>query len=108
NEEGMQRINLGEHAQALAKFEASLRCKEDPYTRQLAFMSACSAKDAAKAQQLYPTLTPAQQTKFKQICIRNGIDYDGDDAGCDAEALKEQGMEHISMGEHSKALAKLE
>jgi hypothetical protein len=71
---GMTDINMGRHAAALAKFEASLSCKADPYVVQLAFMSACSSKNQAKARQYYVLLSPAQQTKFGQICLRNNID----------------------------------
>lgn len=73
-EAGMEHINRGENAAALAKFEASLRCKNDPFTQQLAYMTACGAKNEAKARLYFRTLSPAQQTKFRQVCIRNGID----------------------------------
>jgi ferric-dicitrate binding protein FerR (iron transport regulator) len=73
-EAGMMHINRGEHAAALTSFERSLRCKDDPYVRQLAFMEACGSKNLAKARQHYVTLSPVQQSKFEQICIRNGID----------------------------------
>src|SRR6185369_10527301 len=42
-EKGMENINMGQHAAALAQFEASLKCKRDPYVIQLAFMEACSS-----------------------------------------------------------------
>ena len=69
-EKGMSNINMGQHAAALAQFEASLRCKDDPYVRQLAFMEACASSNSPKAKLYYKKLTPAQQTKFAQICIR--------------------------------------
>ncbi len=72
---GMEKLNMGQHAAALAQFEASLRCKpDDGYVVQLAFMTACGSKNTAKARRYYARLSPAQQTKFNQICIRNGID----------------------------------
>jgi hypothetical protein len=73
-DQGMEAINKGQHAAALATFEASLRCKQDAYVEQLAFMSACNAHDQAKARQHYQLLSPAQQTKFVVLCTRNGID----------------------------------
>lgn len=69
-DKGMQSINVGQHAAALAHFEASLRCKDDPYVRQLAFMEACASGNSPKAKYYYKKLTPSQQTKFAQICIR--------------------------------------
>jgi len=69
-DKGMNHINSGQHAAALAQFEASLRCKDDPYVRQLAFMEACASGNSSKAKVYYKKLTPAQQTKFAQICIR--------------------------------------
>jgi ABC transport system ATP-binding/permease protein len=74
-EEGMQNINLGQHAAALSKFEASLRCKQDPYVRQLAFMESCASRNSPKAKQYYKVLTPAQQAKFAQMCIREKVEY---------------------------------
>jgi hypothetical protein len=69
-ERGMSHINMGQHAAALAQFEASLRCQADPYVVQLAFMESCASSNSVKAKLYYKQLTPAQQTKFAQICIR--------------------------------------
>jgi pSer/pThr/pTyr-binding forkhead associated (FHA) protein len=74
-EEGMQNINTGAHAAALAKFEASLRCKKDPYVTQLAFMESCASRNSPKAKLYYKQLTPAQQAKFAQMCIREKVEY---------------------------------
>jgi hypothetical protein len=105
-DEGMELINRGEWAMALVKIEASLACKSDPYVVQLAFMAACSAKNAAKARHYYPKLSPAQQTKFAQVCTRNGVDYQA--SSCDAEKTKEKGMQAVNMGQHVAALAQFE
>jgi hypothetical protein len=75
-EKGMERINLAQHAAALAQFEASLRCKHDPYVIQLAFIAACSSSNSAKAKVYYKQLAPAQQQKFAQICVRQNVDYE--------------------------------
>ncbi len=69
-EKGMTNINMGQHAAALVQFEASLRCKDDPYVKTLAFMESCASGNSAKAKVYYKKLTPAQQSKFAQICIR--------------------------------------
>ncbi|HEX5060612.1 MAG TPA: hypothetical protein VFV99_14690, partial [Kofleriaceae bacterium] len=74
-EEGMQNINMGQHAAALSRFEMSLKCKRDPYVIQLAFMEACSSSNSPKAKYYYKQLTAAQQQKFAQICIRQKVDY---------------------------------
>jgi hypothetical protein len=73
-DKGMENVNMGQHAAALAQFEASLACKRDPYVLQLAFMEACSSSNAAKAKQYYKQLTPQQREKFIQICTRQKID----------------------------------
>jgi len=117
-DQGMQNFNMGQLAAGYEKLEQSLKCKRDPYVIQIAFMQACSSSDSAKAKYYYKQLTPAQQQKFAQICIRQGVEYlDGvsvptptptPPAHCDANALKEQGMENINMGQHAAALAKIE
>lgn len=73
-DKGMENVNMGQHAAALAQFEASLRCKNDSYVLSLAFMAACNAQNAGKARQYYGKLSPAQQSKYKVMCIRNHID----------------------------------
>lgn len=69
-EQGMTHINKGEHAAALVSFEASLTCKDDPYVTQLAFMESCASSNSPKAKFYYRSLSPEQQTRFAQICIR--------------------------------------
>jgi pSer/pThr/pTyr-binding forkhead associated (FHA) protein len=73
-DKGMENVNMGQHAAALAQFEASLRCKNDSYVLALAFMAACNAQNAGKAKSYYNKLTPPMQTKYKVMCIRNHID----------------------------------
>ncbi|HTL32715.1 MAG TPA: FHA domain-containing protein [Kofleriaceae bacterium] len=73
-DKGMENINMGQHAAALAQFEASLRCKNDAYVLSLAFMAACNAQNAGKAKQYWNKLSGAQQSKFRQMCVRNHID----------------------------------
>jgi pSer/pThr/pTyr-binding forkhead associated (FHA) protein len=73
-DKGMENVNMGQHAAALAQFEASLRCKNDSYVLSLAFMAACNAQNASKAKTYYGRLTGAQQTKYKVMCVRNHIE----------------------------------
>jgi len=75
-DKGMEMITMGQHAAALAQFEASLKCKRDSYVMQLAFMEACSSNNATKAKFYFKQLTPAQQNKFAQICIRQKVEYE--------------------------------
>ncbi len=107
-EKGMSNINMGQHAAALLQFEASLRCKDDPYVRQLAFMEACASSNSPKATLYYRKLTPRQQEKFSQICERQKPPVAYKPSGCDPVALKEQGMDHINEGKHADALAQFE
>jgi hypothetical protein len=69
-EKGMENVSMGQHAAALSQFEASLRCKRDSYVLQLAFMEACASGNSPKAKLYYKQLTPTQQQRFAQICIR--------------------------------------
>lgn len=103
-DQGMEQVNMGEHAQALALFEQSLTCKKDSYVVALAFMAACNAQNTPKARAYYGQLKPDQQSKYKVMCDRNGVDV----AGCDADALKDKAMENVNMGQHAAALAQLE
>jgi pSer/pThr/pTyr-binding forkhead associated (FHA) protein len=73
-DKGMENVNMGQHAAALAQFEASLRCKSDSYVLSLAFMAACNAGNAGKAKQLYGKLSTQLQNKYKVMCIRNHIE----------------------------------
>jgi tetratricopeptide (TPR) repeat protein len=140
SDKGMENVNMGQHAAALAQFEASLRCKQDSYVLSLAFMAACNAQNASKAQVYWGQLSPAMQSKYKVMCIRNHIDPENPTstpapkttaksskatskstpskttttttttapASCDADELKDKGMENVNMGQHAAALAQFE
>ncbi|HSD85962.1 MAG TPA: hypothetical protein VLB44_00550 [Kofleriaceae bacterium] len=108
-EKGMELVNLGKHADALGQFEESLRCKQDSYVLALAFMAACNSKDAPKAKLYYKQLTPKEQSKYYVMCVRNKVAYEDDAAtpprkACDADDLKDRGMEMVNMGKHQAAL----
>ena len=74
-DKGMENVNMGQHAAALAQFEASLRCKNDPYVSQLAFMASCNSGNSPKAKLYFSKLTPAQQQRFQIMCIRQNVKY---------------------------------
>jgi tetratricopeptide (TPR) repeat protein len=117
-EKGMENVNIGQHAAALQQFEASLRCKSSPQVVALAFMESCNAQDVAKARLFYQKLSASDQTRLKAICIRNRIDLGNSSdtntlntvlpANCDADALKDKGMENVNMGQHAAALQMFE
>ena len=86
-EEGMQNINMGQHAVALLKFEASLRCKQNSHTQQLAFMASCASGNSPKAKYYYRLLPAAQQQRFSQMCIRSNTAYEGDEDTIKPESL---------------------
>jgi hypothetical protein len=88
-DEGVNLVSLGQHASALAKFEASLRCKPSGYVVQLAFMEACAASNSVKAKQYYKQLTPAQQQKYAMMCIRTRTAFQDDVADTDASGCDE-------------------
>lgn len=100
-DKGMESVNTGKHAAALAQFEASLHCKQDSYVVSLAFIAACNAQNAGKARQYYDQLSPPQQSKYKIMCIRNHIEVG---SSCDADGLKDKGFENVTMGDHAAAL----
>jgi len=87
-DKGMEHLNKGQHEAALGQFEASLRCKDDMYMRQLVFMEACASGNSPKAKLYYKKLTPAQQAKFAQICIRQKppVPYESDGSEEDEQA----------------------
>jgi len=120
-ERGIANINMGKHADAFEQFELSLACKDDPYVRQLAFMEACASHDEPKARYHYKRLTPAQQSKFAQICERQkppvkysrtpqatAVATSSSTEGCDPEPAKQRGKDYIVGRMHAAALAQFE
>ncbi len=63
---------VGQHAAALANFEAAIRCKPTDRRYQLAFMSACNAANLGKAKQYYKKVV-GNRANLAQMCVRNGI-----------------------------------
>ena len=84
NEKGRNDEAIGQHASALASFEAALRCKDDPRTVALAFMSACSMANVNKARTYYARLAPERRPMMVQMCVRNGIKPEQLEAGLPA------------------------
>lgn len=72
---GMAQEQIGQHAAALAAFEAAMRCKNANPTRlyELSFMVACNTKSLSKAQQYWVKLPSGSAQQLKQMCVRNGI-----------------------------------
>ena len=80
---GMTEEQVGQHAAALAEFEAATRCKNANLTRlyQLSFMASCNAKSVPKARQYWAKIPSASAQMLKQMCVRNGITEDMLDGG---------------------------
>jgi pSer/pThr/pTyr-binding forkhead associated (FHA) protein len=72
-EKGMNDEGMGQHAAALAQFEAALRCKADARGVQLAFMASCNSGQVAKAKLYYKKLSTDSQSRFAVMCIRHNI-----------------------------------
>ncbi len=104
-EKGMTNINIGQHAAALDAFEAALKCEDDGYVRQLAFMEACASGNAAKAKLHYKKLTPRQQSKFAQICMRQKPPVPYDDSQPDGGILQGDAEGYLQVT--SKPFAKI-
>ncbi len=69
-----QELGINAHAQALADFEKSLKCKADPSVFPSAYMAACGAGNAPRAKHFFNLLPASRQTSLVQICLRTGID----------------------------------
>jgi ferric-dicitrate binding protein FerR (iron transport regulator) len=67
-------VAVGQHADALQKFERALQCKPTQERWQLAFMEACNLKSVAKAKYYYAKIS--NPDRLVQLCIRNGIGLD--------------------------------
>jgi tetratricopeptide (TPR) repeat protein len=102
-DKGVQLVNLGMYAPALAQFEQSLACKTDTSVVQLAYLAACHAKTVDKARHYYDLLPPARQAALQPICVREGVDV-----GCDAAALKSKGIDFVNLGNYAAALEQFE
>ena len=67
----------GSHAQALAEYEAALKCKQDVRVVSLAYMEACGAGKVDKAKQYFarmPATGSYSQQTLLQMCMRVGIE----------------------------------
>ena len=69
-----QELGINAHAQALADFEKSLKCKADSTIYPSAYMAACGSSNMARAKHYFNLLPASRQTSLVQICLRNGID----------------------------------
>ena len=107
-DQGIAQVQRRQHKAALAKFYASLRCESDQYVVKLAFVAACNARNKEKARELYAALTKEQREETASFCEKNKIVLERDLPKCDADALKDKGMELITQGQHAAALAQFE
>jgi tetratricopeptide (TPR) repeat protein len=109
-ERGIELTQEGQHAAALEKFEAALACEDNSQRRAEAFTASCNAGSSEKARVHYKKLSALQQKKYAPICIRNKTAYDNTTAAapaapaCDADDLKDRGMEATNQGDHYAAL----
>ncbi|MDB4958863.1 MAG: hypothetical protein JWO36_6432 [Myxococcales bacterium] len=114
-ERGKGEVNTGAFAAAIASFEASLQCKQDPVVDRLAFMAACRAKNVAKAKHYYGKLPPQTRDTLIEICIASDIDPRtavtdsvSPKPACDADALADKGRNNIDVSAFAAALANFE
>ena len=75
-DQGTAAEGRGEHAGALASFEASYRCKKEPHVAQLSFMAACNANKADNARRWWKLLSADTQSHLLQICLKSHITKD--------------------------------
>ena len=75
---GDEATGKGAHAQALAEFEAALKCKPgDGVLVARAYMESCQSGNAPKAHVYFNRLPPSgaySQQTLEQMCVRNHID----------------------------------
>ena len=106
HDKGVDAVNLGQYAAALSLFEQALKCKPSSDDVRLAYMSACNSKNASKARIYFDQLPAKQQTDLKMICARNGITVGT--SSCDADALRNKGIEGVNLGQYAAALTTFE
>ncbi len=107
-EKGDDHLQNGMDGAALAAFEASMRCKNDPTLYRRAFLAACRSKNTPKARLYYPRLPAKDQGALSVMCVRNGISVGDEPTSCDAAALAEKGDDHLQSGMNAAALAAFE
>jgi pSer/pThr/pTyr-binding forkhead associated (FHA) protein len=66
----------GNHTQALAQYDAALKCKFDTHTLQLSFMAACNGSKVEFAKKYWKRMSPDMQSHMIQICLHNHITAD--------------------------------
>ena len=104
-DKGNDQFGIGLHAAALVSWEQANACKSDQSVIRKIVMAACNAKNAPKAKEYYAKVTPSFRSNVMQICVRNGIDLD---PGCDADALRQKGEDHLQTSMDAAALAAFE
>jgi hypothetical protein len=71
--EGEEHLSRGSWTAAISTFERALGCEPTEMRAARAFMAACNAREATKAKKFFKLLSPGSQTRYAQICVRNGI-----------------------------------
>jgi len=105
---GDDHLQNGMDAAALAAFEASMRCRNDPALHRRAYLAACRSKNAPKARLYFGRLAPQDQGSLATICVRQGIAVGDGPTTCDAAALTEKGDDHLQAGMDAAALMAFE
>ncbi len=72
-DKGQDYLQTSRDGDALASFEASMKCRPDAGLLRLAFMAACRSSNGPRARYYYPKLPTATTTGIVQICVRNGV-----------------------------------
>jgi hypothetical protein len=67
---------VGNHARALAQYDAALRCRFEMHTLQLSFMAACNSGDAKRVQPYWKRMGEDMRAHMIQICLHNHITQD--------------------------------
>lgn len=107
--DGNNRMAIGDHVGALAKYEEAIACKPQARLYLLAFMASCNVPSATKAAQYWGALSSDDQPRVLQMCVRNGITREQlDPSMCDVDALQQKGMAAEQMAQHAGALAAFE
>lgn len=65
-----EHVQKGQNAAAHVAIEQAYACQPHPSFVPLAFMTACTSNNSNNAKAYYGRLTPDQQARFAQLCIR--------------------------------------
>jgi hypothetical protein len=66
-------FSTGLYAQALASFEAAIKCKGSYQLVRMAYMASCRSQNAGKAKAFFAKLTDVDKSKLVQMCLNEHI-----------------------------------